>query len=320
MGVISFARGIPGPDLLPAEAFGACAKAAAEKDGARALNYGPPSGYPPLRDWVAARHDVDPARVVLTTGSLQGFNFVAHTFAAQDATIFVEAPCYDRSLGILRSVGAQAVSIPLREDGLDVDALAVAVEATAGPKLIYTIPTFQNPSGRTLAAENRARLLELRGRNRLHDPRGRPVRPAPLRGRDDPDALRERRRGRRHLPQLVLEDDRARNPRRLRDPPGGARRRDRAAGARELRVAVNLRAGRAGRVREPGDLRAEPRAHAGRPAHPPGRHARRARPRRARGSALEPARGRLLPLARPSGRRRRGESSSAVRPRRRCRS
>jgi DNA-binding transcriptional MocR family regulator len=161
VGVISFARGIPGPDLLPSEAFGACAKAAAEKDGARALNYGPPSGYPPLRDWVAARHDVDPGRVVLTTGSLQGFNFVAHTFAAQDATIFVEAPCYDRSLGILRSVGARAVSIPLREDGLDVDALTVAVESTPGPKLVYTIPTFQNPSGRTLGAENRARLLEL---------------------------------------------------------------------------------------------------------------------------------------------------------------
>ncbi len=161
MSVISFARGIPGPDLLPSEAFGACAKAAAEKDGARALNYGPPSGYPPLRDWVAARHDVDPNRVVLTTGSLQGFNFVARTFVEKDATVFVEAPCYDRSLGILRGIGARVVSIPLREDGLDVDALTVAVESTPGPKLIYTIPTFQNPSGRTLSAANRGRLLEL---------------------------------------------------------------------------------------------------------------------------------------------------------------
>ena len=73
--MISFARGIPGADLLPSEAFAAAAVRAAEKDGARALNYGPPSGYPPLREWVAERHDVDPARVELTTGSLQGFHF-----------------------------------------------------------------------------------------------------------------------------------------------------------------------------------------------------------------------------------------------------
>jgi len=159
--VVSFARGIPGPDLLPAEEFGACALAAAQKDGARALNYGPPSGYPPLREWVAGRHDVAPERVILTTGSLQGFNFVAHTFVERGATVFVEAPCYDRSLGILRSLGARTVSIPVGEDGLDVDGLAVALEATPGEKLVYTIPTFQNPSGHTLGRAGRERLLEL---------------------------------------------------------------------------------------------------------------------------------------------------------------
>jgi 2-aminoadipate transaminase len=161
MAVVSFARGIPGPDLLPSEEFGACALAAARADGARALNYGPPSGYPPLREWVAGRHGVDPARVILTTGSLQGFNFLARHFVALDATVFVEAPCYDRSLGILRALGARTVAIPVREDGLDVDALAVALQATPGEKLVYTIPTFQNPSGRTLRRETRERLLAL---------------------------------------------------------------------------------------------------------------------------------------------------------------
>jgi 2-aminoadipate transaminase len=159
--VISFARGIPGPDLLPVEEFGECARRAAERDGARALNYGPPSGYPPLRDWVAARHGVAPERVVLTTGSLQGFNFVARHFVEHGATVFVEAPCYDRSLGILRRIGARAQAIPLRDDGLDVDALAAALDGAVGPKLVYTIPTFQNPSGRTLSRENRERLLDL---------------------------------------------------------------------------------------------------------------------------------------------------------------
>jgi DNA-binding transcriptional MocR family regulator len=96
--VISFARGIPGPDLLPTAEFGECARRAAAQDGARALNYGPPSGYPPLRDWVAKRHGVAPERVVLTTGSLQGFNFLARHALSLDATVLVEAPCYDRSL------------------------------------------------------------------------------------------------------------------------------------------------------------------------------------------------------------------------------
>ncbi len=161
MAVISFARGIPGPDLLPTEEFAECARRAGERDGARALNYGPPSGYPPLREWVAERHGVAPERVVLTTGSLQGFNFVARHFVEHGATVFVEAPCYDRSLGILRRIGAQAEAIPLRDDGLDVDALAAALGGAVGPKLVYTIPTFQNPTGRTLPSPRRARLAEI---------------------------------------------------------------------------------------------------------------------------------------------------------------
>jgi len=160
MAVISFARGIPGPDLLPAAEFGACAKAAAERDGARALNYGPPSGYPPLREWVAERHGVDPGRVVLTTGSLQGFNFLARHVVREGAKVFVEAPCYDRSLAILRAIGADAEQLPMREDGLDVEALASRLEETPGSKLVYTIPTFQNPSGRTLSRASRLRLLD----------------------------------------------------------------------------------------------------------------------------------------------------------------
>jgi 2-aminoadipate transaminase len=110
---------------------------------------------------VAERHGVEPERVVLTTGSLQGFNFVARHFVGRGATIFVEGPCYDRSLGIVRSLGAKAREIPLRDDGLDLDSLEAAIAETSGPKVVYTIPTFQNPSGRTLSRENRDRLLEL---------------------------------------------------------------------------------------------------------------------------------------------------------------
>ena len=161
MATISFARGIPGPDLLPIDDFGECARMATRNDGARALNYGPPSGYPPLREWVAEQHDVDPARVVVTNGSLQGFHFLAQRFVEEGARVFVEAPCYDRSLGILRALGANAEAVRQNDDGLDIDALATRLEAASGPAVVYTIPTFQNPSGRTLSRENRVRLLEL---------------------------------------------------------------------------------------------------------------------------------------------------------------
>jgi 2-aminoadipate transaminase len=158
MGVISFARGMPGPDLLPIEEFADCARAALELDGATALNYGPPSGYPPLRDWIAQRHEVDPGRVVVTNGSLQGFSFVARHLVKNGARFIVEAPCYDRSLSILRRIGAEVEQIELADDGFDVDELAAAVREGDA---VYTIPTFQNPSGRTLSRENRTRLLEL---------------------------------------------------------------------------------------------------------------------------------------------------------------
>jgi DNA-binding transcriptional MocR family regulator len=155
---ISFARGMPGPDLLPIEQFAGCARAALESDGATALNYGPPGGYPPLREWIAARHGVDPARVVVTNGSLQGFSFVARHLVKGGARFLVEAPCYDRSLSILRRLGAEVEQVELADDGLDLEALAGVLRAN---DVVYTIPTFQNPSGRTLSGESRSRLVEL---------------------------------------------------------------------------------------------------------------------------------------------------------------
>jgi 2-aminoadipate transaminase len=149
---------MPGPDLLPIEEFADCAAAALQRDGATALNYGPPGGYPPLREWIAERHGIEPGRVVVTNGSLQGFSFVARHLVKGGSRFFVEAPCYDRSLSILRRIGAEVEQIELADDGLDVDALAGALRAG---DVVYTIPTFQNPSGRTLSRENRFRLVEL---------------------------------------------------------------------------------------------------------------------------------------------------------------
>jgi 2-aminoadipate transaminase len=159
--LISFARGFPGPDLLPIDEFGDCAKAALARDGGTALNYGPPFGYLPLREWLAERHDVDVARVMITNGSLQAFSFIARHHVQAGAKVFVEAPCYDRSLQILRRLEADVETVPLSDDGLDIDVLERALAETDRPSLVYTIPTFQNPSGRTLSEPNRHRLIEV---------------------------------------------------------------------------------------------------------------------------------------------------------------
>jgi 2-aminoadipate transaminase len=156
---ISFARGVPAPECIPVDELADCARAAVATDGARVLSYGPASGYPPLRDWIAERHGVDPARVLVTNGSLQGMVFLAERFAGQ--RVVVESPTYDRPLKILAARGVEVTAVPMDDDGMDLDALEQALERGPKPAFVYTIPTFQNPSGRTLALDRRRRLVEL---------------------------------------------------------------------------------------------------------------------------------------------------------------
>jgi 2-aminoadipate transaminase len=146
---ISLARGIPAPECLPLEELADCARAAIERDGATVLNYGAAGGYGPLREWIAGRHRVEPERVVLTNGSLQGFRFLAELLAP-NGTVVVEAPTYDRPLKILVALDAEVICVPLEEEP--------TVEAGA---FLYTIPNFQNPTGRTLPLERREGLADL---------------------------------------------------------------------------------------------------------------------------------------------------------------
>jgi DNA-binding transcriptional MocR family regulator len=164
METISFARGIPAPECLPVEELADCAREAIERDGHTVLSYGPVGGYAPLREWIADRHGVEPDRVLVTNGSLQGFVFFASRF--RGARVLVESPTYDRPLKILAGFGAEVEALPMDDDGLDPDALATALERAPRPAFLYTIPTFQNPSGRTLPLERRRRIVELA---RAHD-------------------------------------------------------------------------------------------------------------------------------------------------------
>jgi DNA-binding transcriptional MocR family regulator len=146
---ISLARGVPAPECLPLEELADCARSAIERDGATVLNYGRSGGYGPLREWIADRHRVDPQRVVLTNGSLQGFRFLAELLAP-NGTVVVEAPTYDRPLKILAELDAEVICVPLDEEP--------AIDTAA---FLYVIPTFQNPTGRTLSRDRRKRLASL---------------------------------------------------------------------------------------------------------------------------------------------------------------
>jgi 2-aminoadipate transaminase len=165
MDTISFARGVPAPECLPVEELADCARAAIERDGRTVLSYGGAAGYAPLREWIAARHEVDAGRVLITNGSLQGFVFLAQRFAG--GRVLVEQPTYDRPPKILRGLGAEIEALPMDEEGLDPDALEQALRTGPKPAFLYTIPTFQNPSGRTLSAERRRQVVELAGEHDL---------------------------------------------------------------------------------------------------------------------------------------------------------
>jgi DNA-binding transcriptional MocR family regulator len=140
-GTISLARGIPSPELLPVDELETCAAAAIARDGRIALNYGPPGGYAPLRAWVAARHGVEPSQVLLTPGSMLALTLLIAETVRPGTRVGVESPTYDRTLKALRTAGAELV----------VD----------GPAEVrYVLPTFHNPTGRTLTAAERVAVVD----------------------------------------------------------------------------------------------------------------------------------------------------------------
>ena len=159
--LISFARGAPSADIMPAEDVRAAADRALRNDPAGALSYGPGTGYAPLRDWIADRHGVDPAQVLVANGSLEAGIMLFDHLVGPSVGVLVEAPSYDRTLLALRERGGDLIPIPLEDDGIDVTALEAALSDGVRPAFAHVIPNFHNPAGCTLSLEKRQRLLEL---------------------------------------------------------------------------------------------------------------------------------------------------------------
>ena len=164
--VISLARGVPSEDMLPARQLADAARAALEGDPVGALSYGDAEGNPRLRTWFGRQLGVDPTRVLLTNGSLQGLGLLAEHLAQTGRRLIVEAPTYDFALRVLRRGGLDPHAVPIAEDGIDLGALAELLRRR-GPSVLYTIPTFHNPTGTTLSASKRAELLGLAGEHEL---------------------------------------------------------------------------------------------------------------------------------------------------------
>jgi len=160
---ISFARGAPSLDIVDVEGLRAAADAAFAADPGGVTGYGTAIGYPPLRQWIAERHQVAPEQVIVTNGSMQADAFLFDALVQDGDSVIVERPTYDRTLLSLRNRGADVRMVELEPDGIDVAAVERVLAAGARPKLAHIIPNFQNPAGYTLSAPKRERLLELAG-------------------------------------------------------------------------------------------------------------------------------------------------------------
>src|SRR3954467_11385095 len=158
---ISFARGAPSIDIVAVDDLSAAPQRSFANDPAGTFSYGTSIGYPPLRAWIAEKHELPPEQVIVTNGSMQADAFLFEHLVQDGDLVVVEAPTYDRTLLSLRKRGADILAIPLQHDGIDVAALASALEAGARPTLAHVIPTFQNPAGYTLSLDKRRRLIEL---------------------------------------------------------------------------------------------------------------------------------------------------------------
>jgi 2-aminoadipate transaminase len=170
--VISFAGGLPAPELFPVEALARAHAEVFAEEGAQACQYSTTEGWRPLREWVAGRMRrrgvvaADAARVLITSGSQQGIDLVGKIFLDPGDAVVVENPCYLAALQVFGGYEATLLAVGSDDDGMRVDEVERAItSARRPPKLIYVVSQFHNPKGTTLALERRRRLIEVSRRH-----------------------------------------------------------------------------------------------------------------------------------------------------------
>ncbi|WP_405991662.1 PLP-dependent aminotransferase family protein [Streptomyces sp. NBC_00986] len=169
--VINFAGGLPAPDLFDTAGIAAAYQAVFAETPARALQYATTEGEPVLRAALAERTSVrglptGADDLLVTTGSQQALSLIATALLEPGDVVLVEQPCYLAALQVFAFAGARVVAVPGDGDGVDPEALDELV-VRERPKLFYTVPTFQNPTGRTLPADRRAAVAAVAARRGL---------------------------------------------------------------------------------------------------------------------------------------------------------
>jgi GntR family transcriptional regulator/MocR family aminotransferase len=166
--IISFASGIGDSHLFPAEDFRKVLQTVMRRDGIAALDYGEPSGHGPLRETIAhilASQGLQTRaeNVLITAGSQQALSLISQLLLKPGDVIMVESPTYSGALDLFRALGFKVVGVPVDRHGMQVELLETLLQQHH-PKLIYTIPTFHNPTGTCLSSQRRLQLIILADR------------------------------------------------------------------------------------------------------------------------------------------------------------
>jgi len=164
-GLVSFAASVAALELAPVAALQQALDSALSEEGAGALQVGATQGFPPLRSAIAELLkqrglNVDPSAVCVTSGCQQGIDLAAKVFVAAGDAVLVEQPSFLGALEAFRARGARVIGVPIEGDGLRVEALPALIQRHH-PKLLYCMPTYQNPTGRSLSPEKRRALLRI---------------------------------------------------------------------------------------------------------------------------------------------------------------
>ena len=162
--IISFAGGLPSPDVFPIDELVRASEIVLRENGAEALQYGITEGLPSLREMIcsqSARYGINitPENVLITSGSQQALDLIGKIFINRGDNILVEAPTYLGAIQAWRAYGAEFVQVAMDDLGMIPESMEEGLRT--GPKFIYLLPNFQNPSGRTLPLERREQIIKL---------------------------------------------------------------------------------------------------------------------------------------------------------------
>ncbi|MBP2663322.1 MAG: putative transcriptional regulator, GntR family [Firmicutes bacterium] len=165
--VISFAGGLPAPELFPIEEMKEVSVKVLETEGKKALQYSTTEGYEPLRQQIAARMkqnfrtNFEANEVLITSGSQQALDLLGKLFIDEDDVILCESPTYLAAISVFRSYRPRFIEVPTDEGGMIIEELEKILQTTRKIKLIYVIPDFQNPTGKTWPIERRQEFMKL---------------------------------------------------------------------------------------------------------------------------------------------------------------